>query len=241
MEFLEFESKPPQNRQGILNFCTEHEENTCCSLYHTTQIKKRILSFYDQTFASSRCLELTYLAYCSYCDAEVGTREKNGICPILCDKWFAGCRRDYFEPPAEDDELQFCTRRRSECTQLEELVEGGNATLFCNRMGFVVNGESHCFNGVPTAYYRKLKKKGGRKGKGRTAKIKTGPWQSVIFFFRDLKVYGFYLFAIAMTLSCIYGVYLFNNYDLYRDEGRKNQGNTDGERKKRNKKKQKNE
>ena len=51
------------------------------------------------------CKRITKEIFCYVCDGDVGTHRRAGICPDLCDSWYAHCANEYYEviPEAERD------------------------------------------------------------------------------------------------------------------------------------------
>lgn len=154
------DSSSPMDRSGQdLLFCTEHHKRTCCERNHTRQVLASYASFSQER--SARCTQMSRLALCGLCDADVGIglkAEQNAIrlCPSFCSRWFDACRQDFFAPSGSTG-LAACSSSSLVCSPLQEITE--DSATFCSRVSGFVVAESEedpdtCFDGIPAARAR---------------------------------------------------------------------------------------
>ena len=94
------------------------------------------------------------LVECSVCDADIGTRRKEGLCQGYCQTYYDACREDLFCEVGEDktqlNSLDFCTNDEYDTSKLLQDMDI-TSQQFCHRMGFRVTEEPGCYDGTPTA------------------------------------------------------------------------------------------
>jgi len=143
-----------------LQFCKEHHKRTCCERNHTRQVLNTFTAFSHER--SPSCTQMSRLALCSKCDADVGIGrliEENlvALCPSFCARWYNACIEDFFAPPGSGHGLQPCGPGALVCSPLKEIAEDPKA--FCQAVpGFAMGAEEdepdNCFDGIPAAKTR---------------------------------------------------------------------------------------
>lgn len=156
------ESLPPKDRsRQDLNFCTEHHTRTCCERNHTRSVLSLYSAFSFERSAS--CTQMSRLALCAFCDADVGTGLKSQqdrivLCSSFCERWFQACYNDFFTSGGSGAGLNPCTPSALVCSPLGEITD--TAREFCEKVGLYdiakVEDEEHdaCYDGVPAAKIR---------------------------------------------------------------------------------------
>mmetsp|Transcript_86126 Transcript_86126/g.200266 ORF Transcript_86126/g.200266 Transcript_86126/m.200266 type:complete len:292 (+) Transcript_86126:78-953(+) len=155
------ESSGPKDRSNQdLQFCTEHHRRTCCERNHTRQVLTSFSAFSHER--SGRCAQMSRLALCSTCDADVGIGMKTQhnvvvLCPSFCARWFKSCEDDYFAPGGSGAKVQPCGPGSLVCSPLSEITK--DPAVFCTGVGgFAVSESEHdldgCYDGVPAAKTR---------------------------------------------------------------------------------------
>eukprot|EP00929_Paragymnodinium_shiwhaense_P014152 TRINITY_DN122027_c0_g1_i1.p1 TRINITY_DN122027_c0_g1~~TRINITY_DN122027_c0_g1_i1.p1 ORF type:complete len:275 (+),score=43.17 TRINITY_DN122027_c0_g1_i1:97-921(+) len=152
------DSLVPKDRSAQdLHFCTEHHKRTCCEKNHTQKVLGQFSSFAHDR--SARCVQMTKLALCSVCDADVGIGLKADfgnpiLCPSFCTQWYQACIEDLYAPSGSGD-LSACGPNSLVCSPLGEITE--EPRRFCEKAGgfAVAAAETDgCYDGVPTARIR---------------------------------------------------------------------------------------
>ncbi len=134
-----FDLKRLANQEQELNFCTEHAGRTCCGERDTLEIRKSLslARYFADPPISSQCFTATSQAFCSVCDADVGTgiNSDGTLCPELCVRWWTACQDDFFDPYVNPKEaLPFCKEDSVVCSKVSTVVT--EPEQFCEFLGF---------------------------------------------------------------------------------------------------------
>ena len=177
---------------------------------------------------SPLCKATTESVICSQCDGDIGIHKKKGLCEDLCDSWFTMCAGDFIVPINEDERsspnsevwLDFMENDFSNVEKARTATKYvTNSRDFCKGMGFPVNDNfPYCFSGVPAAKTLKLnqKKSGWKKDKNQ-ATIHKSPKDSISMLMGNVYLLGYALFFFTIVISLLYGVYLFNIWQINLD------------------------
>jgi hypothetical protein len=91
---------------------------------------------------SEACRQLSSVVACAPCHPEIGTGVRAGLCPSLCDEWFAACADGLFV--SAEGSLRPCTDASLVCAPLRSIVSSG--AQMCARtdlgLGIATRGEA---------------------------------------------------------------------------------------------------
>lgn len=128
------------------DYCTNHAKSTCCSVEENYKIRGKISNAIEryegvndtQTTISPKCLNISKIASCSYCDKAFSTGKSEGICLDFCEKWYKACEKEWLDPylTYSSEILPFCTKDSLICSQISEGID--TASQFCEMMGYRV-------------------------------------------------------------------------------------------------------
>ena len=100
------------------DYCTYHEKGTCCSIEDNNKIKSKIQSAKERyegpndahIIISPKCLHISKIASCSYCDIAFSTGKSEGLCFEFCYEWFKACKNEWLDPylTNSSEVLPFC-------------------------------------------------------------------------------------------------------------------------------------
>ena len=95
-----------------MQYCYEHSGRTCCGARDVSQLRTKlsILRKKSSPKLQDQCQTLTSRAYCSICDADIGTGKSDGsLCLSFCTEWMFACQHAYFDPYIEaPEDVPFC-------------------------------------------------------------------------------------------------------------------------------------
>lgn len=222
---LQFTPSMPARDVGILDFCLEHAEHTCCERPHTNRIKSKIHEHGVEFMTVKSCATLTRQALCSYCDGDVGTgllsvNNTIHICPVMCGAWFESCKDTYWLRRM-NNELVPCNNDVG-CRILSDLAQ--TSVDFCesafsqfHKME-VANPSDEpdlCYDGVPSSRFKKGVKatftdsrpnsQSSRQSTSYYDRFLSRPFDRWYRYlrYRTLPYFGPYLLPSAVTLLCL--------------------------------------
>ena len=133
------------------------------------------------------------------CDPEVGVGLKQGACRGACNRWFAACRREFFEFDPITDDLMPCSdgyQKSPVCARLADLAIGGED--LCSKVGVAVVDSPPCFDG--TSPVTKLPSCQPSVQRPRTPPLQTFSWRQLMHWVVDTPFKRMLVVFAAMGL-----------------------------------------
>ena len=110
-------------------------------------------------YMSDLCYHLTSRAFCSACDADIGTGQNSGghLCPGFCDEWMTACDDIWIDISAHPDQkMPLCNSQSKDENCVHVKDHATSPQEFCQAMGFKVSPveQDHekpheCYDGFP--------------------------------------------------------------------------------------------